>query len=365
MNDPMGNNDGDKNQFVDIGANLLDERFQGIYRGTVRHDPDLDLVIERAVQVGIRHIVVTAGTLEDSRKAIEFCRAQNAKQQQQQQTPGIRFSCTVGVHPTRCQQEFIDKVGSHNDSNENNPHYHGVDDEDVLRQLLDLAMSGQSDGTVVAIGEFGLDYDRLEFCSKPVQQKYFIRQLQVLAKHTNLPLFLHNRQVGCDLWDILTQYRDCWGKSGVVHSFDDSLVLAQQFLDLGLYIGLNGCSLKTENNLATIHQLPLERILLETDCPYCDIRNTHAGFSHLTATTTTTATDPDFEFFKTARPEKKFVWGQMVKNRQEPSHIILVARIVASLHGKALNQVANIIYQNSLNLFGWVDDTDHPKQSLS
>ena len=56
------------NRFVDIGANLLDERFtQGTYRGKVRHLPDFNQVVERASDVGVRHVILTAGTLEESK----------------------------------------------------------------------------------------------------------------------------------------------------------------------------------------------------------------------------------------------------------------------------------------------------------
>ena len=58
-------------RYVDIGANLLDERYtDGIYYGKKRHDPDFDLVLERAQEQGVTHIILTAGTLEESRKAV-------------------------------------------------------------------------------------------------------------------------------------------------------------------------------------------------------------------------------------------------------------------------------------------------------
>ncbi|KAL7566287.1 hypothetical protein ACA910_013616 [Epithemia clementina (nom. ined.)] len=308
----------ENNLFVDIGANILDDRYQGIYRGTERHEPDLHLAIQRAADVGVRHIVVTAGTLEESRHAVQFCREWNHK------STGIHFSSTVGVHPTRCQQEFVDK---------------DEDDEDILRQLVDIALDGKQDGVVVAVGEIGLDYDRLEFCPKDIQQKYLIRQLQVLAKSAELPLFLHNRNVDSDLYDILMDNRECWTKGGVVHSFDDTFELATKFLEVGtLYIGLNGCSLRTEENLKTVAQLPLDRLLLETDSPFCDIRKTHAGFFYI---------ETDFD----AKPEKKFVMGHPVKNRQEPCHVVQVAEIVAGVQGKPLALVAETIYHNSLELF--------------
>ena len=231
---------------------LLDDRFTaGVYRGTPRHEPDLDLILQRAVNVGVRRIVLTAGTVDESRRALDTARAWNNAGEEQQQL--LHFASTVGVHPTRCQQVFVD------DNNNNDP-------EALLSELLEIAVDGMSDGTVVAIGEIGLDYDRLEFCPKDVQQLYLRRQLERLAAPTGLPLFLHNRSVEADLYRILAEHQNDWKGGGVVHSFDDTLELATKFTeDLGLYIGLNGCSLRTEESLQTVKDLPLERILLETE----------------------------------------------------------------------------------------------------
>ena len=316
--------------FVDIGANLLEERFTaGIYRGTFRHKPDLSELWQRAHAVGCRRIILTAGTLEESRLAVQQARAWNAHAD----NPGIRFFSTVGIHPTRCQQELVNAA---------------VSADDVLQELVAIAVEGQSDGTVVAIGEFGLDYDRLEFCSKEVQHEFFVRQLQTLAATTKLPLFLHNRSVGRDLYDLLVQHEDCWKSSpgGVVHSFDDTAELATAFTDLGFYIGLNGCSLRTEESLAVVRDaLPLDRILLETDSPYCEVRATHPGHKYIQTTWP-------------AKAEKKFERGFTVKNRQEPCHIIQIAEVVAAVKQVALAELAQAVYQNSCRLYGWsVEDT--------
>jgi TatD DNase family protein len=248
---------------------LLDDRFMnGIYRGTYRHESDLDAIIERASQVGVQKIIITCGTIEESRQAIPTVRQFNTKYAA---IHPIQFYCTVGVHPTRCQQVFVDQITTTSNGS-NNPIDATIkkNDDELIEELIDIAIDGMKDNTVIAIGEIGLDYDRLEFTSMEVQKKYFILQLQTLAKQTKLPLFLHNRNVGTDLFDILKENQDCWhhgdGGGGVVHSFDDTIELANQLInELNLYIGLNGCSLRTQQNLDTVTQLPLQRILLETE----------------------------------------------------------------------------------------------------
>jgi len=139
-----------------------------------------------------------------------------------------------------------------------------TDADALLKELLEIAQDGMKDGTVVAIGEIGLDYDRLEFCPADIQQQYLKRQLQIVALPTGLPLFLHNRSVGSDLYNILLDLG--WKNGGVVHSFDDELELATKFIELGLFIGLNGCSLRTDESLENAKNLPLDRLLLETEC---------------------------------------------------------------------------------------------------
>ena len=310
-------------RYADIGANLLDCRFtKGIYHDKQRHEPDFDQVVERAANVGVKHIIMTAGSVEESANAVQQVR----RLRQSTIASRIHFSCTVGVHPTRCLQEFVDSP---------------IKDEDSLQRLLEIAQDGMTDGTVVAIGEIGLDYDRLQFCPKDVQHKYFIKQLQVLAANTGLPLFLHNRSVGSDLYDLLKEHGECWKRGGVVHSFDDTLELAMKFTkDLGFFIGLNGCSLREESNLQVVKDLPLERILLETDCPYCEVKRTHAGFHHVKTTFP-------------SKQEKKFELGVMVKGRCEPCQIIQVAEVVAGAKELSLEDVADQCFANSLTLFGW------------
>eukprot|EP00942_MAST-04A_sp_MAST-4A-sp1_P012232 g12232.t1 len=129
-------------------------------------------------------------------------------------------------------------------------------------------------GSVDAIGEFGLDYERIQFCPIDVQKKYFDKQF-ILAKETELPLFLHNRNSSNDLIEILLKNKSKWEKvGGVVHSFDGTLEEMKAFVDMGLRIGINGCSLRTEENLKVFKEIPIDRLLIETDALWCGIKNT-------------------------------------------------------------------------------------------
>ena len=301
--------------FVDIGANLLDLKYQGTYYGKPRHDPDLDNVLNRAWQNQLDRILLTAGTLEEARRSLELSRKDG------------RLYSTAGVHPTRCSSE----LGEHEDTW-----------EVYWNQLREVIKEGIDEGKIVAIGEMGLDYDRLEFCDAVTQRKGFIAQLQI-AKEVNLPLFLHNRNVGNDLLDLLQKHyftEECESKraGGVVHSFDDKIDLALKFIDAGLYIGLNGCSLKTPENLAVVKELPLDSILLETDCPWCDIRPSHAGGGFIKTKFTT-------------KPEKKYEDGCCVKGRYEPCHIIQVAEVIAGVKDISVQEVADASRNNAYKLF--------------
>lgn len=166
-----------------------------------------------------------------------------------------RLFFTMGCHPTRCN-EF-------------------VADPDKYYSDLCAAIEKHRE-KIVAIGECGLDYDRLHFCEADVQRKYFERQLDLVEKY-GLPLFLHCRNSFDDFYEILKRNLTKITNGGVVHSFDGTFDEAEKFIELGFFIGINGCSLKTDEQLKVVAQIPNERILVETDCPWCAIRPSHAG----------------------------------------------------------------------------------------
>ena len=118
---------------------------------------------------------------------------------------------------------------------------------------------------MVAIGECGLDYARTQFCAADVQRRFFEAQL-ALAAETGLPLFLHLRDAEDDFLDIVNRHRAVVARTGgVVHSFDGSPVCLARVLAIdGLRVGLNGCSLRTEENVAVARTIPRDAVLIET-----------------------------------------------------------------------------------------------------
>ena len=292
---------------VDIGINLTDGMYKGLYNGheTPLHPADLDAVARRALDVGVNGLLITGGSVDESAEAAALATSIRST------CPGMRAFSTVGCHPTRCSA-FLSEPDEYLDR---------------LRQLLQqhsVALHGpDAGGVVAAIGEIGLDYDRLHFCPKEVQIPYFIKQLE-LASEFKLPLFLHDRNTGGDFHRIIKEHRALFS-GGVVHSFTGTLEEMKSYLDLGLMIGINGCSLKTEENLAVVKQIPIDRILIETDGPWCEIKNTHASRKVLTRLGAKSVSQSLLKpIVGSALKKEKFVHGAAVKGRNEPCFLVEV-----------------------------------------
>lgn len=205
---------------IDIGVNLLNPQF----------DADRDAVLERAWQAGIEHLLITGTDLANSAAAAATAAADP------------HLSATVGIHP----------------------HAAAAAPPDWPAQLRRLAARS----AVVAIGETGLDFYRN--LSPPDVQEQAFRTHLALAAELDLPVFVHDRDAG-------TRVAACIAASGldagrvVVHCFTGHRDDLERYLALGCHIGITGwvCDRRRGADLrALVPDLPLERLMIETDAPY-------------------------------------------------------------------------------------------------
>lgn len=122
---------------------------------------------------------------------------------------------------------------------------------------------------MLAVGEIGLDYYWDKEPGVQEAQRYWFRRQLELAKEANLPVIIHSRDAAEDTVEIMKEaYRD--GISGVIHCYSYSKEIAKEYIKMGYYIGVGGVvTFKNAKKLVeTVEEIPLDRILVETDCPY-------------------------------------------------------------------------------------------------
>ncbi|BDD56386.1 hypothetical protein MPDQ_001532 [Monascus purpureus] len=306
-------------RYVDIGINLGDPVFRGNYHGKQAHDDDLDDIIQRARDVGCQKFMVTGSDLVESRHAVQLAT----------KYPGFCYA-TIGVHP--CQAKEFDAFSG--------------GPSKLLDELKTLATEAKQSGNAVAFGEIGLDYDRLFLSPKEQQLKYFEAQLD-LAVEIQLPLFLHSRAASEDFERLLAPRLPKLPKKGLVHSFTGTLDEMNRLVALGLDIGVNGCSMKTEENLEVVKAIPLERLQIETDGPWCEIRPSHASSKYLEGAPA----------LPKAVKKEKWQKGCMVKGRNEPAAIAHVAHVIARVKGISVEEVCEAAWNNSVGMFGLGEET--------
>ena len=207
----------------------------------------------------------------------------------------------------------------------------------------------------------GLDYDRLYLCEKEPQLVGFEAQLRSAASlDPPMPLFLHSRAAAADFARLLKPHlpKLKQPKAGLVHSFTGTMDEMRELVDLGLDIGVNGCSLKSEENLAVVKEIPLDRIQIETDGPWCEIRPSHASYRYLQRPNQDDKERLGGERGAEGLPEmprsvKKEKWqkGCTVKGRNEPCAIVLVAHVVARVKGVNVETVTEAAWRNSTEMF--------------
>lgn len=141
-------------------------------------------------------------------------------------------------------------------------HPHETETEGRFNETLLTQLAGHK--KIVAIGEIGLDY-HYDFSPRDIQKEWFEKQI-ILAKKLDLPIIVHDREAHGDTMEMLNKHKP----KGVVHCFSGSVETARETINLGMYIGLGGAvtfkNAKTPIEVA--REIPLERLLLETDAPY-------------------------------------------------------------------------------------------------
>jgi len=189
---------------------------------------DRNEVIEEIKNNGVIGVLNCGSSFEGARESVQLADKYDF------------FYAAVGIHP-----EYADKL-----------------DEDMLEQIKVLAMHHK----VKAIGEIGLDYYYEENPEREVQKAAFRKQME-LAAQLKLPVVIHDRDAHEDTLKILKEYPQV---KGVVHCFSGSVEFARECLKLGFYIGFTGViTFKNAKKILEVaKEVPLNRLLVETDCPY-------------------------------------------------------------------------------------------------
>ena len=141
-------------------------------------------------------------------------------------------------------------------------HPHAADE--LSEHWMDTLMPLFSEEKVVALGEIGLDY-HWDTPDRESQRVLFEAQLQ-LAQKVNLPVIIHSRDACADTMELLHKYNP----RGVVHCFSGSAETAKEVVKMGMYVGFTGVVTfpNARKTLEAVRAVPMERLLLETDCPY-------------------------------------------------------------------------------------------------
>ncbi len=253
-------------RLVDTHAHLNDKRF--------KHD--LASVIERADAAGVERMIVCGFDLASSELATEIASKNDA------------VYATVGVHP--------------HDASQYSP--------DLERRLVELSRRPK----VIAIGEIGLDF-HYDFSPQKAQFAAFEAQV-ALADKLGLPIVVHSRESNSEALQVLNGFAGnivgC-----VFHCFSGDEYFAADLLDEGFYIGVDGpITYPSAEKLREVVRIcPLDRILIETDCPYM-APVPHRG------------------------------------KRNEPAYVRHVAEGIASVKARSVEDVAQITARNARDLFG-------------
>jgi len=245
------------------------------------YEKEEEEIISRALRAGVKKIVCVSSNLADSQKAIKIAK----------KYPKVIFAA-VGIHPQQTDPE-----------NQDSP-------EKQLKKLEALACQKE----VVAIGECGLDFSPTppgeKERPKDIQQLLFEGQIKI-AQELNLPILIHSRKSFTQTVETLKRFKN---PRGIFHCYSGGKKGAKKVKDLGFFFGVAGNLTYDEGLQNVFRQIPLEKIVLETDCP-----------------------------FLTPLPFR----GQ----RNEPSYLKYTAKTLAKIKNISKEELAKITTKTAQNLF--------------
>ncbi len=242
-------------------------------------DNDRDTLITSLHNNSIERIINVGASLASTKRTIELMNKYDF------------IYGALGIHPTEC----------------------GDLTEDNIRWIRDNAISDKC----AAIGEIGLDYYWKE-PQKDIQKKWFIRQID-LAKELNLPVIIHSRNAAKDTLDIMKSER-ADRLRGVIHCYSYSVEIAREYFNMGYYFGIGGVITYPDSKKLkeVVNYLPLDCILLETDCPYLP-PNPHRG------------------------------------ERNHSGNLIYIAEALAKIKNVDVDTIINVTKKNAYRLFSKID----------
>jgi TatD DNase family protein len=277
-----------------------------------KFDEDREAVIQRALEASVERILIPALDYKSSLAGIKLAMSH----------PNI--FAAVGFHPTD-----LDKWDESSIEN-----LRGLILEFSGSPLRQREQAPALQSKILAIGEIGLDYYWVKEADKQAVQRDILKQQLQLAQDVNKPVIIHMReendawfgQASIDLLNILSEWHEeltaenhpLQEKPGVLHSYNGNLETAQKALALNFYIGVTGpvTYKNAEEKRQIIRQLPLERLLIETDAP-----------------------------FLTPVPHRG--------KRNEPAFVAHIADKIAEIHNTTREQIAETTSANANRLFGW------------
>lgn len=240
------------------------------------YEADREQVLTDSAKAGVKRVICVGCSLSDSQRAIDFAKAHSG------------VWATAGAHP----HDGVDFLG----------------DKTAAAKLQKML----AEPKVVAVGEIGLDYYH-DFTAKADQEKTLRTQIEI-GLSTKLPFVFHVRESWDDFWPVFDSYS---GIRGVIHSFSAGPDRLEQVLQRDLSVALNGLMTYTKDTswLEAAKQVPLDKLVLETDAP-----------------------------FLTPVPFRG--------RRCEPKHTANTCRFLAELRGQSPEELAKSSTQNAVDLFG-------------